>query len=46
MPQCIWQVDSPVIVITSKALGAILLGLGVTLCTPIPNLSLIKGLGQ
>ena len=38
------QVDTPVI--AAKALGAILLGLGATIRTPLPNLRHIKGLGQ
>jgi hypothetical protein len=30
-------------VLASKTLGAVLMGLGVTLDTPMPNLALIKG---
>jgi hypothetical protein len=38
------QVVDPVI--AAKALGAILLGLGVTMITPMPNLQLIKDIAQ
>ena len=38
------QVVDPVI--AAKALGAILLGLGVPMITPMPNLQLIKDIAQ
>jgi hypothetical protein len=38
------QVDIPVI--AAKALGATLLGLGLTINTPVPDIELLKDLGN